>query len=202
MIKIAIPTGRLQNKSIEFLRKFDSRLPSYENERKLIFRGERFEIFLAKPWDLPLYVEERVADLGIVGRDIILEQEKELVTLKKLPFGYCKMVLAGFPEKDLEKEEVRIATKYPNIAKKFLEDRFNKVKIFKLNGSVELGPILKISDEIVDLMETGRTLKENGLIVKEVLFDSSACLISNISSFIWSKKGILKLLEEMEGLEC
>jgi ATP phosphoribosyltransferase len=183
--------------ALNFLKILDPSLENDYSNRKLRFKGERFEIFLAKPWDLPLYVEERVADLGIVGRDIIIEQERKVVSLIKLPFGYCKMVLAGFPD-DKNLEEVKIASKYVNITSKYLNNRWNKIKIIKLNGSVELGPILNISDYIVDLVETGRTLKENGLVVKEILFESSACLIANISSYVWKRKEILDILKEVE----
>ena len=202
MIRIAIPTGRMLEQTLDFLRNFDNKLLDEEKGRKLRIRGERFEVFLAKPWDLLLYVEERVVDLGIIGRDVILEQERNLVNLLSLPFGYCKMVIAGYPHISLEKngKEIRIATKYENIARKFLEGKWSKIKVIKLNGSVELGPILNISDFIVDIVETGKTLKENGLEIKEVLFESSACLVSNVASFVYLRDEILSFVKEVKRL--
>ncbi|ACK42399.1 MULTISPECIES: ATP phosphoribosyltransferase [Dictyoglomus] len=202
MIRVAIPTGRMLEQALDFLRNFDDRLLDEEKGRKLRIHGERFEVFLAKPWDLPLYVEERVVDLGIIGRDVIWEQEKNVVNLISLPFGYCKMVIAGYPYVSLKGngKEIRIATKYENITKKLLENRWGKIKIIKLNGSVELGPILNISDLIVDIVETGKTLRDNGLEVKEVLFESSACLISNVVSFAYLRKEILSFVKEVRKL--
>lgn len=204
MLRIALPTGRMLEQAIQFLSKFDRKFLSVEQGRRLCIQGDKFEVFLAKPWDLPLYVEEKVVDLGIIGKDIILEQEKKVVNLVSLPFGYCKMVLAGFPQEvtvnNYENGEVVIATKYVNITKKFFENKWNKLKIIKLNGSVELGPLLKISHYIVDLMETGKTLKENGLEVKEVIFESSACLIANTASFTCKRKQIIDFIREVETL--
>lgn len=199
MIRVALPTGRMLEQAIKFLSKFDQRLLLGEQGRKLCIQGEKFEVFLAKPWDLPLYVEERVVDLGIIGKDVILEQEKKVVNLISLPFGYCKMVIAGLPKVQIYNgDEVIIATKYVNITRRYCENKWNRIKIIKLNGSVELGPLLNISHYIVDLVETGKTLKENGLEIKEVIFESSACLISNTASFAYKRKEILNFIREVE----
>lgn len=204
MIRLALPTGRMLEQAIRFLGNFDRKLLFIDQGRKLYIKGDRFEVFLAKPWDLPLYVEEKVVDLGIIGKDVILEQERKVVNLISLPFGYCKMVLAGMPNIYIANEyngnEIIVATKYVNITKKFFGNRWDRLKIIKLNGSVELGSLLKISHYIVDLMETGKTLRENGLEVKEVIFESSACLIANVTSFSFKRKQIIDFIREVETI--
>jgi len=187
--KIAIPTGRLLNDSWNFLRKIDRSLPEISKiSRKLIWEGEIFKIFLVKPFDIPTYVEERITDLGIVGGDVIKEKESNIVTLKKLNFGNCKMVIASHPQWKLEENKVKVSTKYPNIVEKYLKNIWKgfDIEIVKLNGSIELAPLAEISDCIVDLVETGNTLRENNLVIKEILFETSACLIANEVSFVWN----------------
>lgn len=204
-LRIAIPTGRLLNDSWNFIKNFDEKFPDLSQiSRKLIFQGNIFKVFLVKPLDIPTYVEERITDLGIVGGDIIKERESKVVVLKRLNFGYCKMVVASYPHWEIKNNElINVSTKYPNIAEKYLKERWKGVnfKIIKLNGSVELAPSAKISECIVDLVETGNTLKENGLVIKEVLFESSACLIANEVSFIWNRDQILNFLSNIEILE-
>lgn len=204
-LKIAIPTGRLLNESLKFLKNFDKNLPEpFQVSRKLILKGEIFEIFLVKPLDIPTYVEERITDLGIVGKDVLEEKINKVVILKKLDFGNCKMVIASYPEWNLSKDEViYVSTKYPNVTDKYLRELWRGInfKVIKLNGSVELAPFAKISSCIVDLVETGNTLRENGLVIKEILFESFACLIANEVSFVWKRKDILDFLRQIEYLE-
>ncbi|MCS7202100.1 MAG: ATP phosphoribosyltransferase [Dictyoglomus sp.] len=204
-LKIAVPTGRLLIESLRFLKNFDKNLPEPSQVfRKLILQGDKFEVFLVKPLDIPTYVEEKITDLGIVGRDIIEEKTNKITILKKLNFGNCKMVIASYPHWELLKDEVvYVSTKYPNIAEKYLKKRWKGInfKVIKLNGSVELAPFAKISSCIIDLVETGNTLKENGLVIKEVLFESYACLIANDVSFVWRRNEILEFLKQIETLE-
>lgn len=204
-LKIAIPTGRLLNESLKFLKNFDKNLPEpFQVSRKLILKGEIFEIFLVKPLDIPTYVEEKITDLGIVGKDVLEEKINKVVILKKLDFGNCKMVIASYPEWNLSKDEViYVSTKYPNVTDKYLRELWRGInfKVIKLNGSVELAPFAKISSCIVDLVETGNTLRENGLVIKEILFESFACLIANEVSFVWKRKDILDFLRQIEYLE-
>lgn len=204
-LKIAIPTGRLFDEGLNFLRNFDKSLPeSSQVSRKLIFKGDKFDVLLVKPLDIPTYVEERITDLGIVGRDIIEEKMNKVAILKRLNFGKCRMVIASYPHWELSRDEtIYVSTKYPNTAEKYLKEIWKGVnfKIVKLNGSVELAPLVKISSCIVDLVETGNTLRENNLVIKEVLFESSAYLIANEVSFVWKKSEILEFLDQIEYWE-
>ncbi|MCX7942171.1 MAG: ATP phosphoribosyltransferase [Dictyoglomaceae bacterium] len=204
-LKVAIPTGRLLRESLRFLRNFDMNLPEHSQvSRRLIFKGDNFEVFLVKPLDIPTYVEERITDLGIVGRDIIEEKMNKVAILKKLNFGRCKMVIASYPQWELSKDEtIYVSTKYPNVAEKYLRERWKGInfKIIRLNGSVELAPFAKISSCIIDLVETGNTLRENGLVIKEILFESCAFLIANEVSFVWKSSEIIEFLRQIESLE-
>lgn len=153
--------------------------------RKLVFTNaaDGYRFFLSKAGDVPTYVENGAADIGIVGKDVLLESRANLYELLDLDFGNCRVVVAGRPDAaDLIREgnDIRVATKYPNIARDYFNDKLGKtVEIFKLSGSVELGPVVGLSDVIVDIVETGTTLKENGLVVLETIAESSARLVVN-----------------------
>jgi len=176
-----------------------------EKSRKLIFVNEELKLkfFLAKPGDVPTYVEHGAADIGVIGRDTILEEERKVYELADLGFSKCRMIVAG-PESIREKlqsgNNLRVATKYPNIAKKyFTQKKQQNVEIIKLNGSVELGPIVGLSDVIVDIVETGSTLQENGLVVLEEICDLSARVIVNRVSMKMEYERIADIIKKLKG---
>lgn len=189
-LTIAIAKGRIEKDIYKRLSILDMEKCIERDSRKLIFKDEENGITYihVKPSDVVTYVEKGVADLGIVGKDTILENENEseIYELYDLGFGKCKFSIAGMKgnkEKFLRAERLKVATKYPVIAKSYFKTRGQKIDIIKLNGSVELGPIVGLSDVIVDLVETGNTIKANGLEVYEDMFDISARIIANRVSY-------------------
>jgi len=172
------------------------------DSRKLIFTDEENKITYihVKPSDVVTYVEKGVADLGIVGKDTILENENddEVYELLDLGFGKCKFSVAGIKGKNnYSKEEIlKVATKYPHIAKKYFKSRGQNIEIIKLNGSVELAPIVGLSDVIVDLVETGNTLKVNGLEIVEDMCNISSRIIANRVSYKFNKEKIENIVEK------
>ncbi len=176
-----------------------------KESRKLIFVNEKLKLrfFLAKGPDVPTYVEYGAADVGIVGKDTILEENRRVYEVLDLGFGKCRMCVCG-PEKAKEllmhHERIRVASKYPNIAKDyFYNKKHQTVDIIKLNGSVELGPLVELSDVIVDIVETGSTLRENGLEVLEEICPLSACMIVNQVSMQMEKERISHLINALKG---
>jgi ATP phosphoribosyltransferase len=152
-----------------------------DHSRKLVFACGTNKFFLAKPSDVPIFVEYGVADIGVVGKDTILEEKRNVYEILDLGIGNCIMAVAG--NKDIRNSDfLRIATKYPNIAKSYFEKLNKKVEIIKLNGSVELGCIVGLADAIVDIVESGKTLRENDLLVIEKICDISARIIVNKAS--------------------
>lgn len=183
----ALGKGRLANKTLELFEEIGITCEEMKdkNSRKLIFVNEEFKLkfFLAKGPDVPTYVEYGAADIGVVGRDTILEENRNVYEVLDLGFGKCRMCVCG-PESAREllkhHERIRVASKYPNIAKEyFYNKKHQTVDIIKLNGSVELGPLVELSDVIVDIVETGSTLRENGLGVLEEICPLSARMIVN-----------------------
>jgi len=186
----ALGKGRLAEKTLELLEKIGITCEEMKDKksRKLIFVNEELKLkfFLAKNPDVPTYVEYGAADIGVVGSDIIIEENRRAYEVLDLGFGKCRMCVCG-PEsaKELLKhhEMIRVASKYPNIAKDyFYNKKHQTVELIKLNGSVELGPIVELSDVIVDIVETGSTLRENGLQVLEEILPISARMIVNRTS--------------------
>ncbi|WAM34827.1 ATP phosphoribosyltransferase [Caldicellulosiruptor morganii] len=189
MITVALPKGRLAQEAARlFINSSLTTIDIIQETRKLIIEDESSNIrfLMVKPFDVPTYVEYGIADMGIVGKDVLLEQGKKVYELLDLGIGKCFIALAGpkgMKEELLNKSEKTIATKFPNITKEYFENVLGEdVQIIKLNGSVELAPILGLSDMIVDIVESGRTLRENGLEVYEKLYDVSARLIINRAS--------------------
>ncbi len=177
-ITIALPKGRMAEESIKIFKKVNlSNLEEKINTRKLVIEDGIFNFILVKPSDVPTYVEHGAADIGICGKDVLVESSKDIYELLDLKFGVCKMVVAGFKTSQIQYSIKRIATKFPNVARNFFAQKGESVNIIYLNGSVELAPIVGLADYIVDIVETGRTLKENGLIVLEEIFHSSARLV-------------------------
>ena len=207
MINIALPKGRLGEKAYKIFEAAGYECPSiHEENRKLIFENPEIGVryFWVKPSDVVIYVERGAADIGIAGRDIILEYSPNIYELADLEMGKCRMAVACKKDFcDNRDRALRVATKFPNIAKKYYNSQSREIDIIKLNGSIELAPILDLSDVIVDIVETGTTLKENNLEVKETIFPISARLIANKTAFKFNTKeierlvdGVKKLLEE------
>ena len=206
-LNIALPKGRLGEKVYAMLEKAGFPCPEIkENSRKLIFENEELSIryFWVKPSDVAIYVERAAADIGVAGKDILLEYSPDVYELLDLKTGVCKMAVAAKKEfRDNPKKTLKVATKFTNIAKNYYASLGRDIDIIHLNGSIEIAPILNLSDVIVDIVETGTTLKENGLEVKEKIVDISARLIANKASYKFKNekidtlvKGLGKILEE------
>ena len=207
-LTFALAKGRLANKTMDMFEKLGITCDSIRDKetRKLIFVNEdlKLKFFLAKASDVPTYVEYGAADIGIVGEDTILEEGRNLYEVMDLGFGKCKMCVCG-PESAREKlqhgELIRVASKYPSIAKDyFYNKKFQTVEIIKLNGSVELAPIVGLS-VIVDIVETGSTLKANGLTVLEEICDLSARMVVNQVSLKMEQERIRKLIYDLRKLK-
>ena len=202
-INVALPKGRLGEKVYNMFEKAGFPCPSIKEEnRKLIFENKeaRVRYFWVKPSDVAIYVERGAADIGVAGKDILLEYEPKVYELLDLNMGKCRMAVAA--KKDFEDDTsstLRVATKFSNIAKKYYAEKCRDIDIIHLNGSIEIAPILGLSDVIVDIVETGKTLLENNLAPFETIVPISARLISNKSSFKFKTE---KILEIKKGLEA
>ena len=187
MLNVALPKGRLGEKVYAMFEKAGFPCPSIkENNRKLIFENEECGVryFWVKPSDVAIYVERGAADIGVAGKDILLEYEPDIYELLDLDLGKCRMAvasMAGF--RDDTRKTLRVATKFSNIARSYYRSLGRDIDIIHLNGSIELAPILGLSDVIVDIVETGTTLKENDLKVMETVVPISARLIANKTSY-------------------
>ena len=204
-LTFALAKGRLAKQTLKLLNQIGITCDEINDPdtRKLIFQNDELgmRFFLAKPSDVPTYVEYGVADIGVVGRDTLLEEGRNLYEVMDLGFGKCRMCVCG-PESAREllkkNEIIRVATKYPNIAQNYFKDKKNQtVEIIKLNGSVELAPIVGLSEVIVDIVETGSTLKENGLTVLEEITNLSARIVVNQVSLRMEHERINKLLGDL-----
>ena len=201
MLNVALPKGRLGEKVYAMFEKAGFECPSIkENNRKLIFENEEKGIryFWVKPSDVAIYVEHGAADIGVAGKDILLEYEPDIYELLDLDIGKCRMAVAGKKDfRDSTQKTLRVATKFTNIAKNYYASIGREIDIIHLNGSIEIAPILGLSDVIVDIVETGTTLKENNLEVKEEIVPISARLIANKASFKFKNEQIEKILKSM-----
>ena len=203
MLNIALPKGRLGEKVYAMFKAAGFPRPSIEEQnRKLIFENEEVGVryFWVKPSDVAIYVERGAADIGVAGKDILLEYRPRVYELLDLDVGKCRMAVAapkGF--RDDPTRTLRVATKFSRIARDYYAGLGRDIDIIHLNGSIEIAPILGLSDVIVDIVETGTTLKENDLEVIETIVPISARLIANTSSFKFKNEAIEKLLTQMEG---
>ena len=194
MLNIALPKGRRGDKVYELFSSIGYDCAAiYEDNRKLVFEnpanGVRY--LLVKPSDVAIYVEHGAADIGVVGKDVLLETRPDVYELLDLDLGKCRLAVAaknGWQEN--LSLPLRVATKYPHVAKEYYEAQGRQIEIIKLNGSIELAPLLGLSDVIVDIVETGTTLKENNLSVYATVAPSSARLIANKASYQFSAAGI------------
>lgn len=205
MINVALPKGRLGEKVYDIFEQVGYGCPSIkENNRKLIFENEEAGVryFWVKPSDVAIYVERGAADIGVAGKDILLEYEPDVYELLDLGIGKCRMAVAakkGF--RDDTDRTLRVATKFVKIARDFYGKKSREIDIIKLNGSIELAPILDLSDVIVDIVETGTTLKENNLEPYETIVQISARLIANKVGYKFKNREILTLSEKV-GRYC
>ena len=202
MLNVALPKGRLGEKVYAMFEKAGFECPSIkENNRKLIFenpeKGVRY--FWVKPSDVAIYVERGAADVGVAGKDILLEYEPDVYELLDLDTGKCRMAVAAKRDfRDDTRKTLRVATKFANIAKGFYASKGRDIDIIHLNGSIEIAPILGLSDVIVDIVETGTTLKENNLEVIDTIVPISARLIANKAGFKFKSSIIEEITAKIE----
>jgi ATP phosphoribosyltransferase len=200
ILTIAMPKGRIFEEAVELLRKANYQLPpEFDDSRKLIIdvEEEALRFILAKPMDVATYVEHGVADVGIAGKDVLLEEERDVYELLDLKISYCYLAVAGLPNTKMNDVAPRVATKYPNVAEAYFREQGEQVEIIKLNGSIELAPIIGLSDRIVDIVSTGRTLKENGLVEYERIGDVTSRLVVNPVSYRIYDKRIDELVSRL-----
>ena len=203
MINVALPKGRLGEKVYAMFAEAGYECPSLlEPSRKLIFENPEAGVryFWVKPSDVAIYVERGAADIGVAGKDILLEYEPDVFELLDLDLGKCRMAVAA--KKDFYDDgsrTLRVATKFTNIAARYYASKCREIDIIKLNGSIEIAPILGLSDVIVDIVETGKTLVENDLEVKETILPISARLICNKAAFRFKTAEIEKITSYMKA---
>ena len=201
-LNIALPKGRLGEKAYHLLKSSGYECPAIEDPgRKLIFENpeKKVRYFWVKPSDVAIYVERGAADLGIVGKDILLEQEPDVYELLDLQMGRCRMAVAGPRDfRDPVGQTLRVATKFPRIAQRYYDGKCRDIDIIHLNGSIEIAPILGLSHVIVDIVETGKTLVENDLAVLAEVVPISARLIANVASYQFKEAAIWAVRDNLE----
>lgn len=200
-LTIAMPKGRIFTEAVDLLRSAGFELPpEFDDSRKLIIdvEEENFRFILAKPMDVATYVEHGVADLGIAGKDVLLEEERDVYELLDLKISGCYLAVAGLPDTKMNDVAPKIATKYPNIAAAYFREQGEQVEIIKLNGSIELAPLIGLADRIVDIVSTGRTLKENGLVEYETITSVTSRLIVNPVSYRIKDERISDLIKRLD----
>lgn len=204
MISIALPKGRLGEQVYRILEQAGFPCPAIREEnRKLVFENPEAGVryFWVKPGDVAIYVERAAADVGIAGKDILLEYRPDVYELADLGVGKCRMCVAGKKGVRISRDRVlRVATKFPRIARDYCSARSRDIDVIELHGSIELAPLLGLSDVIVDIVETGATLLENGLEVKETIVPISARLIANKVSYKFKHEEITRLCQRVDGL--
>jgi len=202
-INVALPKGRLGEKVYDLFEKAGYDCPAiHENNRKLIFENSQVGVryFWVKPSDVAIYVERGAADIGVAGKDILLEYRPDVYELLDMQMGKCRMAVAAKQGFYYHRDRtLRVATKFPRIARDYYNGQCRDIDIIKLNGSIELAPILGLSDVIVDIVETGTTLKENDLVPIETIVPISARLITNKSSFKFKTAAIQPLVAAMKA---
>lgn len=201
-LSIALTKGRLEKQTVSMLEELGYGIEALKDKgRALVFKDsiEDIQYFLVKSNDCITYVNHGVADIGVVGKDTILENENDNYELLDLKIGKCKFIVASLPKNKLFSKvgHIKIGTKYPTVAKQYFLSKGMDVEIIKIDGSVELAPILGLCDGIVDIMETGTTLRENGLVVLDTVCDISARVIVNKASFKLKHKEVMKVIEDL-----
>lgn len=200
-LTIALPKGRIADEVLEIMGKIFKENFSFL-DRKLILQKGNFRFLLVRNQDVPSYVLHQAADLGVVGLDVLEENKLDIIRLLDLQIGKCKVVLGSKNDEvlDFNKPQIKIATKMPNITRDFFSKKAVATEIIKLYGSIELAPLVGLSDAIVDIVETGNTMKQHNLKVDEVIMESSAFLIANQNSFYAKKTQILDLYKKFESV--
>ena len=199
MITLAIPTGRLGDQVLTLLKKAALIEENLTVNRQLMIETATLRLLFVKPSDVITYVVSSQADLGIVGSDLILEDQPSIIELLDLKIGVCQMMVAGFnpSSKQSNTEGLRVASKYPNITRTYFQKKNQPIQLTYLKGSVELAPLIALSDVIVDITETGRTLKENGLIILDTIMAISARLIANEASYFLETNSLLSIKDQL-----
>lgn len=198
VLTFALAKGRLAEETVKLLQGMGIDCGALtEKSRKLVFEDAtgRYRFMLVKPSDVPTYVDHGVADIGIVGKDTLMEENRPLYEMLDLGFGACRICIAGYPGTQLDASHLRVATKYVNIAREVFSRRSSTIEIIKLNGSVELGPIVGLSDVILDIVESGATLRANGLDVLEEICTVSARLVVNRVSLKTKAEAVTHVIE-------
>lgn len=203
MLALALTKGRLEKQTVKLLEQSGYGIEALKDKgRALVFPDSKKEIsyFLVKANDCVTYVEHGVADVGVVGKDTLLESNDNYYEVMDLGIGQCRFILASLPDNNVLKKQghITIGTKYPTVTKNYFKEKGLDVEIIKIDGSVELAPILGLCDAIVDIMETGTTLKENGLVVFDTVCEISARVIVNKASFRLKRSEIQALLEDLK----
>ena len=199
MITIALPKGRIAEQTLDIFAEIFGGEFRFEG-RELIMQKEGFRFLNVRNQDVPTYVEHGAADIGVVGLDVITEKELDIIQLLDMQLGKCKVAIGIRDEDELDWScpNIKVATKMVNITKKYFAKKAVGVEVVKLYGSIELAPLVGLADAIVDIVETGTTMKENGLKVAETIMESSAHLIANKHSFLAKKSEIMELYSQME----
>lgn len=195
----ALPTGRLLRAVTDVLRRAGVPLPVGSADRRLRLQGDGMEVLFAKDRDVPIYVEHGVADFGVVGRDILEEQPANIYEPLDLGLARCRMVVARPADRPLPEPPLRIATKYPAVAARHFGDRGIPVELIGLAGAIELAPTMDLADAVVDLVETGATLRDNALVEEETLFESSARVAVNRAAFRLRGNDLQSVLRRLEA---
>ncbi|PLS17944.1 ATP phosphoribosyltransferase [Bacillus sp. M6-12] len=202
-VTIAMPKGRIFEEALELLRKAGFVLPpEFDDSRKLILEveEEKLRFFLAKPMDVVTYVEHGVADIGIAGKDVMLEEERVVYELLDLKISACYLAVAGLPDTKMSDVAPKVASKYPNIASSYFREQGEQVEIIKLNGSIELAPMIGLAERIVDIVSTGQTLKENGLVEYSRIASVTSRLIANPVSFRLKEERISEIVDRLAAV--
>ena len=204
-LRVALPKGRIGKDSVDLFNKINIGTTVNLKSRKLVFKDEKnnIEFVLLKNADVITYVENGVADIGVVGKDMIIESQKDIYELHNLKFGYCNMCIAGKENKQIYNRDsvLKVATKFTNSAKEYFSEKGQDISIIKLNGSVELAPVLGLTDVIVDIVETGSTLKANGLKILEKMYPINSMIICNKISYRFKYKKIKDIIEKINIIE-
>lgn len=200
MLRVAMPKGRIYKQASRLLHQAGLIVPEdLEDTRKLIISmpASKMEFILAKPVDVPTYVEYGVADIGVVGKDVLMEENRDVYELLDLGIAKCRMSVIGLPNWKPALHP-RVATKYPQIASQYFREKGQQVEVIKLNGSIELAPLIGLADRIVDMVETGQTLRENGLVEQEQIFTITSRLIANRVSYRMKNEAITSLCDVLQ----
>lgn len=201
MLKVAIPKGRIYKQAAVLFQEAGIPVPDdFDDTRKLLVSLPEagMEVILAKPADVPTYVEYGAADIGVVGKDVLMEENRSVYELLDLGIARCRMSVIGLPD---WKPAIhpRVATKYPILASRYFREKGQQVEVIKLNGSIELAPLIGLADRIVDLVESGQTIRENGLVEMEHMFDITSRLIANRVSYRMKSGAIEEVCERLQA---